>query len=47
MRFGHIDMAKRIHDLNERVQDIRREQAAQRVNVDAIQMQYKMAHLKT
>lgn len=27
-------MAKRIHDLNERVQDIRREQAAQRVNID-------------
>lgn len=29
-----IDMAKRIHDLNERVQDIRREQAAQRVSID-------------
>lgn len=26
-----IDMARRIHDLNERVQDIRREQSAQRV----------------
>ena len=28
-----LDMAKRIHDLNDRVQDIRREQAAQRVTL--------------
>lgn len=47
MGWDHLDMAKRIHDLNERVQDIRREQAAQRVNIDVIQMQSKMAHVKT
>lgn len=39
-----IDMAKRIHDLNERVQDIRREQAAQRVTIDTRVKNGRLAH---
>lgn len=33
LKKDNIDMARRIHDLNERVQDIRREQSAQRVSI--------------